>query len=291
MEKVKVAVTSFSPNMLDMLLAEEQGVYAAQGLEVEWVPLGGEKAGRALVRREVDFAIQIAAALRLVMMEGARLKVVLIIHKDPPHWLMARPGISSVQDLKGKTVGAGARGSDSAVLVEAWLERHGLKPGVDVQVTYHPTQPDWARGWIRMTDDVPMAIPLEREMLETKGWSPLVELTSVFPGLLSHGLVVTEDSLEKRPETVQKLIQAHRSVVKYIGEAPQEVIACIQKRWEIDRDSAVKSYNYLCRVFVAELEPHHLQPVISVTAKELGKDPLEPETFMEPRLLREVTGA
>jgi len=275
--------------MLDMLLAEQRGFYAAQGLQVECIPLAGEKAARALRQGEVDFAIQVAAALKLVMTEGASLKVVLIIHRDPPHWLMARPGISGVQDLKGKTVGSGARGSDSSILVEAWLERNGLKPGVDVLVTYHPAQPDWARGWSRMTDDVPMAIPLERELLEAKGWRPLVELTSVFPGLLSHGLVVTEDSLKERPETIRKLIRAHRSVVRYIREAPEEVIARIQERWQVDQDSAAKSYKDLSRVFVADLEPHHLQPVMSVTAKELGKDPLEPATFMEPRLLREAS--
>ncbi len=203
---------------------------------------------------------------------------------------MGRQGITGVHDLKGKSVGSGARGSDSSLLVEGWLEQNGLRPGVDVQVTYHPSQPDWARGWIRMTDDAPMAIPLEREMLEAKGWRPLVNLTSVFPGLLTHGFVASESNIERRPEMMRKMIRAHRAVVRYIREASEEVIACIQERWEVDREVAAKCYSYLCPVFVAELEPHHLQPVTAATAKELGKDSLELEAMMEPSLLREVSG-
>ena len=85
MEHIKVAVISFTPNMLDLLLAKERGFYSAQGLEVQWVPLAGEKGIRGLLEGEVDFSVQIAAALRLVMTENAGLKIVLIIHRDPPH--------------------------------------------------------------------------------------------------------------------------------------------------------------------------------------------------------------
>jgi len=279
MEKLKVAITSFTPNMLDLLLAKERGFYTAQGLDVEWVLLAGEKGARALVEGKVDLAIQVAAALKLVLAEGAELKVILVIHKDPPHWIMGRPGITGVRDLKGKSVGSGARGSDSSLLVEGWLEQNGLRPGTDVQVTYHAAQPDWARGWIRMTDDAPMAIPLEREMLEAKGWHPLVNLTSVFPGLLIHGFVASQVTIQKRPDAIRKVIQAHRDVVKYIREAPDEVIACIQQRWEVDREVAAGSYSYLCPVFIAELEPALLQPVTKVTAKELGKGSWQADAF------------
>jgi hypothetical protein len=75
-----------------------------------------------------------------------------------------------------------------------------------------------------------------------------------------------------------------------VRDAPDEVIACIQERWEVDGKVASKCYSYLCPVFVAELEPHHLQPVTAAAAKELGKDSSEPEALMEPRLLKEVSG-
>jgi ABC-type nitrate/sulfonate/bicarbonate transport system substrate-binding protein len=288
MEKVKVAITSFTPNMLDLLLAKERGFYSAQGLDVEWVPLAGERGVKALAQGKADFAIQIAAALKLAITEGVELKVILIIHKDPPHWIMARPGLSGIQALRGKSVGSGARGSDSSILVEGWLEQSGLKPGVDVQVTYHGSQPEWARGWIRMTDDAPLAIPLEREMLEAKGWRPLVELTRIFPGLLTHGLVVSEGTLKEQPETIRKMIRAHRAVVKYMKESSEDVIAYIQDRWEVDREVAAKSYSYLWPAFVADLNADYLAPVLDVTARSLGRGLLKPEDFMDARLFREV---
>ncbi len=86
------------------------------------------------------------------------------------------------------------------------------------------------------------------------------------------------------------MIRAHRAVVRYIREASEEVIACIRERWVVDREVAAKCYSYLCPVFMAELEPRHLQPVTDATAKELGKDSLDSETMMEPSLLREVSG-
>ena len=286
MEHIKVAVISFTPNMLDLLLAKERGFYSAQGLEVQWVPLAGEKGIRGLLEGEVDFSVQIAAALRLVMTENAGLKIVLIIHRDPPHWMMGRPGLA-VGELRGKTVGSGGRGSDSALLVEAWLEKAGLEPGVDVSVSYHGAQPTWARGWIRMTDDVPMAIPLEREILEARGWAPLVELCTLFPGLLNHGLVVTEKTIESRPQIIKKMVKAHREVARYIRDAREEVIYFIQKQWQVEEEAASKSYSYLSRVFCAELQAEDLQPVLGATAQKLGKTPLEPEAVMDSRFLLE----
>ena len=284
MEHIKVAVISFTPNMLDLLLAKEQGFYSAQGLEVQWVPLAGEKGIRGLLEGEVDFSIQIASALKLVMTEDAELRIVLIIHRDPPHWMMGRPGLT-VEELRGKTVGSGGRGSDSALLVEAWLEKAGLEPGVDVSVSYHGAQPTWARGWIRMTDDVPMAIPLEREILEARGWVPLVELCTLFPGLLNHGLVVTEKTAKQRPEVIRKMVKAHREVVRYIRDDREKVIDFIQEQWQVDVEAASKSYSYLSRVFCAELQAQDLRPVLNATAQKLGKSPLDPKAIMDSRFV------
>jgi ABC-type nitrate/sulfonate/bicarbonate transport system substrate-binding protein len=285
-EHIKVAVISFTPNMLDLLLAKDRGFYSAQGLEVEWVPLAGEKGIRGLLEGKVDFSIQIAAALKLVMTENAGLKIALIIHRDPPHWMMGRPGFT-IEQLRGKTVGSGGRGSDSALLVEAWLEKAGLEPGVDVSVSYHGAQPSWARGWFRMTDDVPMAIPLEREILEARGWAPLVELCTLFPGLLNHGLVVTEQTITNRPEVINKMVKAHREVVRYIRDSPEEVIGFIQKQWQVDEEAASKSYAYLSLVFCAELQAEDLQPVLSATAQKLGQTPLDPKAVMDSRFVLE----
>ena len=286
MEQIKVAVISFTPNMLDLLLAKERGFYAEQGLEVQWVPLAGEKGIRGLLEEKVDFSLQIASALKLVMTENAGLKIVLIIHRDPPHWMMGRPGLS-LEDLRGKTVGSGGRGSDSALLVEAWLRKAGLEPDVDVSVSYHGAQSTWARGWIRMTDDVPMAIPLEREILEARGWAPLVELCTLFPGLLNHGLVVTEKTIESRPQMIKKMVKAHREVARYIHNSADEVIDFIQKQWQVDEEAASKSYSYLSGVFCAELQAEDLQPVLGATAQQLGKTPLEAEMVMDSRFVLE----
>jgi ABC-type phosphate/phosphonate transport system substrate-binding protein len=52
------------------------------------------------------------------------------------HWIVKRPGeVTTVNDLRGKTVAVGAKDSPQATLIPLeWLQRQGLEPGKDVQV-------------------------------------------------------------------------------------------------------------------------------------------------------------
>ncbi len=92
-------------------------------------------AGHEEVRRNVEKLLADPGFCAAYLADGAQ-PGIRTVHRDPPHWMMGRPGLG-VEDLRGKTVGSGDRGSDSALLVEAWLGQAGLEPGVDVSVSYH----------------------------------------------------------------------------------------------------------------------------------------------------------
>ena len=125
---------------------------------------------------------------------------------------MGRPGITGVRDLKGKSVGSGARGSDSSLLVEGWLEQNGLRPGTDVQVTYHAAQPDWARtvgGTVGMVARLlPTHGPAYRPLLGHESYYPLYEEAERLGCPLAlHASVVAPSGPEVEP--FEHTIESH----------------------------------------------------------------------------------
>ena len=69
------------------------------------------------------FASVIRAAMR-----GIPLKVIAVLIDSPPYAFIARPEITAMKALKGKTVGIGVYGSSNDIIARMMLERSGIDP-------------------------------------------------------------------------------------------------------------------------------------------------------------------
>jgi len=270
-EKVRLAIVNDSLNMLDLIVGMELGFYERAGVLVEAVPVAGRRAVASLLKGEVDVAVQVGPALR-AFAEGEReLRLVLMIHVNPPHWMMARPGAGGVEGLRGKKVWIGSKGSDIGFLIQRWLEKLGLNPERDVALLYHPFEPFWIRALIRMAADVVMVVPPEKEIVEKEGYTPLVEITEVFPNCLTHGFVTTRKNLEQRAGILRGLMMAQTHIARFMRLSGDEVVHFIQERWRIDGDHARACYNLLQgRMFADRPGPYLDGPLSLVPGSKTG---------------------
>jgi len=86
--KIHVSAPSKSLTCFPAHLTREKGFYRAEGLDVDFVVMKPQVALQALI-----------AGVR-----GLPLRVVMTIADKPLFALMARPGVNSVEELKGKLV-------------------------------------------------------------------------------------------------------------------------------------------------------------------------------------------
>jgi ABC-type nitrate/sulfonate/bicarbonate transport system substrate-binding protein len=119
---------------LPMYLAAE-GFFAEEGLDVQVVSLSsGSRVMAALAAGSVDVAMSSLDAAVTAIGAGHPIRVFYAPRTAVGFVWYTRPGISGWKDLKGRTVAISSFGSLTDVLTRFALKRHGLSPGVDVNM-------------------------------------------------------------------------------------------------------------------------------------------------------------
>src|SRR5512143_1864033 len=110
-----------------MLMVGQYDFASRHDIELKIVPLkNGATAHKALLAGELDSIEASPGATILAGAHGADIKILGCDWPGVPHGLMVRSTISSVEDLKGKTIAVAAPGSLPNLLINAILEQHKI---------------------------------------------------------------------------------------------------------------------------------------------------------------------
>ncbi|WP_170419787.1 ABC transporter substrate-binding protein [Ruegeria arenilitoris] len=128
-DKMTVLLDWFvNPDHGPIIVAQEKGYFAEQGLEVEIVPPADPSAPPRLVAAgQADLAVSYQPQLHLQIHEGLPLKRVGTLVATPLNCLLVLEDgpIKSLADLKGKKIGFSVAGVEEAILT-AMLNAHGV---------------------------------------------------------------------------------------------------------------------------------------------------------------------
>ena len=133
-EKLRVAYPTLGPGSTPSWVTHEMGFWKKSGLDVELILLsGGARMLPALISGSVDMILGSDTGVTIANLQGANLARIGVTMNSLGYSLVTQPGIRSIQDLKGKVLGAG-RGRDAsyARLVKI-LSDNGLNPASDVK--------------------------------------------------------------------------------------------------------------------------------------------------------------
>ena len=191
-----------------LALAEQQGLFEKYGVGVQSVPIKGATVPRLTADMPLGMIGEPAALLQAA--EGARLRLVASFSdiKLSGH-LVARPGLTTPNDLLGKRLGARVIGAGLWISTVLALEQLALDPRrdeIDILPVGNPVQIFRAleHGEI---DGALVSVEQSRE-LQAKGFNAL--LTDYPPDISSFGggLVVSEDFLSTNRDVVEKVVHA-----------------------------------------------------------------------------------
>lgn len=134
MERMTLATTTVGLGRVPMLVAQELRLFQKHGLDVNIVYIRGASTSlQSLLAGEVQLVVgggqgTIGAAAR-----GAPV-VIISNFSSTPNQLVALPPLNSIDDLKGKVIGASRPGTSTDFVLERLLPRIGLIPGKDVKL-------------------------------------------------------------------------------------------------------------------------------------------------------------
>lgn len=147
-QKLKLAYVSPSGALATPWIAKEAGLFEKNGVEVELIFIRGASTMiQTLVSGDIDVA-HVAANPAVEANLGGADVVVLATGLNHPvgFYMMAQPGIKSVEELRGGRVGITRFGSATDLLSRMALRQSHLVPGQDVAIIQLGGIPEIAAG-------------------------------------------------------------------------------------------------------------------------------------------------
>jgi NitT/TauT family transport system substrate-binding protein len=274
---------------LPLFVAVHRGFFKDENIDIEIPMMLPQIAHNALLSGEVDYHGVADSALRLAA-RGAPLKSIFFGAMRPNYFLMAKPEIQSVGDLRGKYIGMARFGDTVELASRIALSREGLdlqRDAVPIMIGFPVTR---VAALSAGSIDATIVVPPDNVLLKQKGFRELVFLGDAveFP---SNGYATSDRQLAERRDLTKRTLRALYRGLIFARERSDDSIQIIEREWKVDRTVARESYASLSKSFSrdgtasdAGLKFHIEQ--IQRAEKTIGDVPLN--KIVDFRLLEEI---
>src|SRR5215218_4942475 len=104
-DKIRIGMPN-DAGQFTLPLAHKRGYLRDEGFDAELITITGPVANIALANGDIDYYTGFGSAMR-AMLQGQLPTRIVACYRPSPHFvLLGRPELKSVQDLKGKIIGA-----------------------------------------------------------------------------------------------------------------------------------------------------------------------------------------
>jgi NitT/TauT family transport system substrate-binding protein len=232
-ERIRIGISSVAPGFIPTVIAEQKGFYQKHGLRSEHVLISLSVAVNALGTGDLDYVISVAQGVSAAI-RGFPVKLVMMTQDKLDFFILARPEIKTLADLKGKVLGISYPGSTTHLVAEAMLRHFGLEPGKDVSLL--PTGDNQARLAALEGNRVSATIgtPPYNIIAPTKGLKVL-HWARDFMAVPQNAVIVTDKKLQQSPDQVKKMIKGTIEGLQFIRREKEEAIDLTAKWMKLDR--------------------------------------------------------
>jgi NitT/TauT family transport system substrate-binding protein len=261
------------PGWLPWQVAKAQGLFARNGLDVDLKYFDNYTDSLlALETGALDANSQTLTDTLNSVSSGAKQTIVLVNDNSTGNdKIIAREGITSVADLKGRTIAVEQGTVDHYLLLLA-LAQAGLGQN-DVELD--PLSKDAAAAAFvaGRVDAVCTSAPFTTKALR-RGGSRAIATSAEFPGAIPTHLVVRPSLIKDHPQTVQALVNTWFDTLSWIKNNKAAAIDIMAKRGGVGID-AYKTYDGGTTIFTRQQNldaftpgttPEHLNYQAALTA-------------------------
>jgi ABC-type nitrate/sulfonate/bicarbonate transport system substrate-binding protein len=266
--KVRLSYPGTSLGALPVFVAQAEDFYQRYGLDVEAVQMAPNVAMTAMTTGEVPYSMAIGSSISSAL-KGLPIKVTMQTTDAPYVFLVTRPEITTVADLRGKTVGTANRGNANDVVMRLMLRKAGLEPERDVaMVVIGETAVAFESMRAGIIDGAPLSPPWVQEGQKI-GFNMLMAGAEAVD-LPMGGVGTSRAKLERERDEVIRMIMANLEAQRFIRENRERTLDVIMQRLELDRETAGAAYDSLRSIFgPGDLQRSGLTAAIN-TEIELG---------------------
>ena len=250
LQKVTISYSSSGMPTVDWLIAKERQFFREEGLEPLLVQMSANMAVTAGTTGDLNGLGSIGSAIRAIQ-RGVPLKVVSVSLRRPIFWLVTRPEIRSVKDLKGKLIGTATINGSQHMAARKLLSLGGLDPDKDVTTLAGGDEARHLQSLVSNTIQGAAISPpwvfLGREKFKMNVLDTSIDKYSS----IQNGLAVNTKFLQERPDLVKKMLRAKIKATRFIEQHERETAELLAKLWNSDVAIAVESLRATRTAFTA----------------------------------------
>lgn len=246
-DRVKLALPAKSMGYLPLFIALQRGFFKDEAIDIEIPMMLPQLAHNALMSGEVDYHGAADSALRLAA-KGAPLKAIFFGAMRPNYFMMAKPQVKAVADLRGKYIGMVRFGDTVELATRIALSREGLDPQKDAIPIMIGLATTRVAALTAGSIDATIAVPPDNVLLRQKGFRELLFLgdSVEFP---SNGFATTDRQLIDKRDLTKRMLRALYRGLAFARERPDDSIQIIEREWKVDNAVARESYASLVKSF------------------------------------------
>ncbi len=290
LQKATVTYSSRSISSIDLFIAQDRGFFREEGLEARLVQVRATVAIAAILSDEVQALGSIGSAMRATE-RGAPVKVLAVSLRRPLFWLVARPEIKSIADLKRKVVGVVTIGGSQHTALKRMLQAAAVNPDGEVTTVLAGDVPAQlqalAANSIQAAALSPPIVIVARDKFKMKVLaSAMNEFTS-----LQNGLAVSDKTLRVQRELVKRILRARAKANRYFHENEKGSSEVLAKYLSVDYPTALETYRLSLPAYTTDGIPteDEVREYLKLDAQILGlPSPVQASKVFDFSLEREV---
>jgi ABC-type nitrate/sulfonate/bicarbonate transport system substrate-binding protein len=289
-EKVVIGYVARDLNNFPLLLAEARGFFREAGIVPQLVQMRSTVGLAGLQSGSIDYYTAFVSAIRWAA-QGVPLMGVLAMVDKPNFYLVSRPEIRTVADLRGKIVGVGSIGDINYIVTQKVLAHFGLGP-TDLTIMAAGDFP------LRMTAlksgaiQATMAAPPAPIIAKEWGFNVLA-FSGDFVDYPLAGLATTTSKLKGARSEVVSVIAAILRGLLFIKANRTETVSLIQKLLKMENKVAGAAYDlsFKSYSFSGSASDQGLRNVIDLVQTSAPTRQVTPEDVVDFGPLREAQAA
>ncbi|HEY7164677.1 MAG TPA: ABC transporter substrate-binding protein [Candidatus Binatia bacterium] len=294
--RIFLGLSTLNARVSPLWIAQEKGFFTKRGLETLLVLTRvSQPAIAALLAGEMQMVYGGSVAAIGAVAGGADLKILATISNRLTYDLVARPGISTSGDLRGKRVGVGSIGGSVWMGAMLGLENLGLDPVRDrISLIVVGDQTNTSQALQAGAIDAALLDGVFTQRLREKGFPVLAEFSRANIPFAGQGIVATRPYLERNPNVVENFLKALLEGIEF-SLAPHNKPAVLKTIKEHLRlaDAAAADIGYQDLIRGVESKPYpsieglrNVQRLMRIQNPKVAG--IKIETLIDERIVRKI---
>ncbi len=269
-----------------LFIADAQDMYQKEGINTKLVQFNnGGDLMTAMASGDVDVGYVGITPVLSSIEKGVPVKVISGVQTEGSGIVVSSSsGISSAQDLVGKSIATPGDASIQYMLLKYYLKQNNIDIGdLDVSAMKVPSMNDALKSG--KIDGMLTYEPFVTTAVEN-GNTELVDSSEIIPEHPCCVVAASDNFLKEHPEEAKKIVEINGNATDYVKEHPEESVSQLPKDIVSDEDVEKKSLSGIN--FVSGLNDTYKQSVLDFMNIEVDLGVLK-EKIPEEKIFYDVT--